>query len=57
MYKARDILSDRFVAIKVIVEVGDKREEEYEFYKAMQHRNIVTYYNNFKANGNRFLVL
>lgn len=23
----------------------------------MQHRNIVTYYNNFKANGNRYLVL
>jgi hypothetical protein len=44
------------VAIKVIPDSG-LREEEWEFYKTMQHRNIVLYYNNFRAEGNRYLVL
>lgn len=56
VYKAKDILSDRLVAIKVITE-NSKKQDEYQFYKQMEHRNIVSYYNNFIHNGNRYLVL
>jgi serine/threonine protein kinase len=46
VYKGMDILSDRLVAIKVS-ELGNSKESEYEFYKKVQHKNIVNYLNNF----------
>jgi serine/threonine protein kinase len=35
----------------------EKKEREYEFYKKVQHKNIVNYLNNFIENGKRYLVL
>ena len=53
VYRAKDILSNRYIAIKVI-ESGAK---EYDFMKQLEHKNIVKYYNNFLDSGKRYLVL
>jgi len=57
VYKGKDILSDRFVAIKVSELSSNSKESEYEFYKKVQHKNIVSYLNNFIENNKRYLIL
>ena len=43
VYKAKDVLSNRFAAIKII----ETDNVEYEFIKQLEHPNLISYYNSF----------
>ena len=53
VYKGRDILADRDIAIKII-KVDDP---EYEIIKKLSHENIISYKNSFLQDGKRVLIL
>ena len=53
VFKAKDILADRYVAIKII----STENVEYELIKKLEHRNLISYYNSFVEEGKRYLIL
>ena len=53
VFKAKDVLADRYVAIKII----SIDNIEYELIKTFEHRNLISYYNSFIEEGKRYLVL
>ena len=53
VFKAKDILADRYVAIKVI----STDNIEYDLIKTLEHRNLISYYNSFIEEGKRYLIL
>lgn len=54
VYQAKDILSKRPVAIKII---DLANEQEYDFIKKLSHQNMIQYYNCFEEKNSRYLVL